>query len=178
MGPVRSSDLGRRRGDGFSLVEVVIAVAVVALGLTAILGLLPGLSRQSADSTDTQTALGLPDALRLELSRRARGDFDGFAASLPEMSADPETGLRLVAAKNGGNLRSLDAAETPAADQYFLVVVRRLTAAPLAYDPAAAYLAVNVLVAFPYRPLAPDGLAPASAVAARQSINFNLVLNR
>lgn len=167
---------GRR--ESFTLIEVVLAIAIIAIGVTAILGLLPGLVRQAGAAADTQTALRLTDAVHLTLAARGQNGFDALAVSVPVMSIDPENGLELVAAKDGTQLRWLDPAESPPVDQYFLLTVRRFPDGPLAYAPSGACLALNVLVAWPYRPLGPAGWLPPTAPDARQTVNFNVVLNR
>lgn len=61
-----SGRCGRRRQQGFSLVEVVLAVGIVAFALLAIFGLLGGSLKTSADT------LGAAEALN------ARETLDGF----------------------------------------------------------------------------------------------------
>ena len=64
---------------GFSLIEVVVAVGIFATAVVVVLAMLPGLSRQAADSADAMTAQRLPDAVRLELERlSASGGFDAL----------------------------------------------------------------------------------------------------
>ena len=164
-----------RRQPGFSLVEVVLAVAIIAVGVTAVLELLPALGRQSRVAAETQTALRLTDAVRLELVRRAAENFSGLAGSIPVMTADPTAGLQLVAARDGSALHWLSADSATARDQYFLLTVRRF---PLAFDPAADCLAVEVLIAWPYRVPTPAGLLDPTNPRERETVSFNLGLNR
>ena len=167
-----------RRHSGFSLVEVVLAVAIIAVGVTAVLELLPALGRQSRAAAETQTALRLTDAVRVELARRAAGNFSGFAGSIPVMAADPTVGLQLAAARDGSFLHWLPADPATARDQYFLLTVRRFPQPSLAFDPAADFLAVEVLVAWPYRVLTPAGLLDPTNSRDRETVSFNLALNR
>lgn len=147
----------RRERRAFSLLEVVLAVALVGGGVAVVLGLLPALLRNAVDSLATQTALRLADAIEVEL-RDSDGNF---------------TERQFVAAREGVDLRRLSV-ESPARDQYFLVTVRPLAAGALSRAP----LAVNVTVAWPYRRLTPEGLEPASPAGVRQSLRFNLGVRR
>ena len=151
---------------------------MVAIGVTAVLGLLPALARQGADDADVQTALRLTDAIQLALAQRATAGFGALADAIPEMSADLESGLKLVARRDGTVVRWLDPDEAPFQDQYFLIVVRRFSTGPLAYVPPSACLAVNARISWPYRPLTPAGRPPPSPGVGRQAVSLNLAVNR
>jgi prepilin-type N-terminal cleavage/methylation domain-containing protein len=168
-----------RRRRAFSLVEVVIAVAVVAVGTVTILALLPGIARRSTDSQDAQVALRLPDAVTYELRAQAvqRG-FDGLAATVGVMSSGADEGLLLVAARDGSQVRLFNGAESPARDQHYLIEVRRFGAGDLAYSAGSAVLPLNVRVSWPYRQFTPEGLMPVTPVADRQTVSFNLGIGR
>jgi len=177
----RHSSLLRQR-RGFSLVEVVIAVGIFALAVTALLALLPSLARQSSDSADSLTAQRLPDAIRVELRRLAiSGGFDALANAIPVMSAPLQDGLALVATRDGARLHSLaylppaEAEQIPSAAQYFLVELWRFNQPPLSYDPAGATLALHARVSWPYRN--PGSAAP-TPLADRQQITFTVSLTR
>lgn len=164
---------------GFSLIEVVMAIGLVAGGVAVVLAMLSGIARQSSDSKELQVALGLSDAVRVQLElERASLDFSSLVAAIPVMAADQTVGRQYVVERNGTNLRLLTGSESPARDQYFLIVVRRFNSGALVYDTTAPYVALNVVVTWPYRVLAPGELLPATSSDARQSINFNLVLNQ
>ncbi|MBI2497848.1 MAG: prepilin-type N-terminal cleavage/methylation domain-containing protein [Opitutae bacterium] len=171
----------RIRQAGFSLLEVVIAVGVFALAVTAVLALLPMLTRQAAAAADTLAAQQFPDALRVELQRLARADFDALAAAIPVMTAPLENGLPFVATRDGARLHSsghlpppVDA-RIPDAEQYFAIEVWRFNQPPLAYDPGAAVLPLYVRVSGPCR--IPGSTAP-TALADRHQVTFTLALNR
>ncbi len=168
----------RRTWFGFSLIEVVIAIAIVTGGVAVILGLLPSMARQSIDSADTQTALRLADSVQVQLVADASGGFDAFASTIPVMTGDPTIGRHYVAERDGSNLRPETGGENPSRGQYFLIVVRRYASPPLAYDSQAGYLATNVVVAWPYRPLTPGGLSQATDPGSRELVSFNLAINR
>jgi hypothetical protein len=175
----RSRSVLRR---AFSLVEVVIATGVFALAVTAVLGLLPALTRQSSDSGDSLTAQRLPDSIRLELQRlSATGGFDALANSAPIMSAPLLDGLTLVAPRDGARLHSLVYLPPPpggriqSSEQYFLVEVWRFNRVPLSYDPLSAVLPLYARVSWPYRV---PGSADVTPLADRQQITFAVSLTR
>ena len=163
----------------FSLLEVALAVAIVAGAVVVILALLLQLGKQAARSEETHVALRLPDAVATELRALAtqRG-FDALAVGIAVMSAAADEGLLLVAARDGSQVRLLSAGESPPREQYFLIEIRRFPAAPLAYSASGAVLPLSVRVSWPYRSLTPAGLTDAAPFAERQSVNFNLPLNR
>lgn len=163
----------------FSLIEVVITVAIVAGAVLVILALLSQLGKQAARSDDAHTALRLPDAVAVELRALvARRGFDAVAGSAAVMSAATDAGLLLVAARDGTQVRPLTAGEAPPREQYFLVEIRRFPAAPLAYSASASAVALNVRVSWPYRVFTPTGLTAVAPFVDRQNVNFNLAINR
>lgn len=169
----------RRQTWGFSLIEVVIAIGIVAGGVAVILGLLPGLSRQSTESGETQVALRFTDAVRVQMeTEKNQNGFNALASSIPVMTGNSDTGLLYIAERDGTNLRPLIAGESPARDQFYLITVRRFSGGVLAYDSNAGYLAANVVVSWPYRILTPAGLLAETSSEDRSRINFNVALNR
>lgn len=172
----------RRSSPGFSLVEVVVAVAIFAVAVSAILGLLPALMRQAGISAVSLTAARLPDALRAELQRVvSAGGFDALASEVKVLAAHPPETCELVADRNGSRLHTINylpppAAERIAADErYFLVEAWRFGAPPLAFETGGAVLALHVRVSWPYRiPGAPDPVP----LADREQLAFALAINR
>ena len=156
---------------GFSLIEVVIAIGVVAGGVAVVLGLLPMLTRNSQDANDAQTALRLSDSVTIELREQTSSDFNSYAVSIPA------AGIDLVAEKNGTNVRSLSMTDNPIRDRYFLINVRKFTTGSLAYTSGDGVLPLQVTISWPYRVLAAGTLLPESAVDERQTVTFNLALN-
>src|SRR5688572_10829598 len=73
--------------SAFSLIEVIMAVAVFAVSITVILALLPGLTGRGVETGDRLVATRLPAALQAELARLAIPDFDALAGQVPVMSA-------------------------------------------------------------------------------------------
>jgi len=175
-------DMGSATASGctaFSLIEVVFAVAIFTLAITAILALLPSTVRQVSESRDTQAAARLGDAVLLEMQHlAAQNGFDSLATGIPVMDDSFDTGLLLVASRDSPDVRPLATIEPVLRDQYFLVELRRFPAGQLAYDPAAAYLALSVRVSWPYRALTPQGLAALTEVRNREQALFTIVINR
>lgn len=138
---------------GFSLVEVVIAVGVMGVAATAVLALLPLLARQATESADLLTAQQLPDAVRIELRRRAMGSLPSLAAGLPALVDSEGDGFVLVAPRDGGRvLAEMDAGTALAeAARYFRIDVSRFASGPMAFAPDRNALVVWVRVSWPYR---------------------------
>jgi len=166
----------------FSLIEVVMAVAIFAVAVTALLGLLPTLTRQSATSNDTLVVRRLPDALAVELKRLAvAGGIDALAVEATLLTDTMPATCQFVATRDGGRLHSLDYLpplpdETiEAGRQYFLLEIWSFPAAPLAYQPGAPTLALHVRASWPYRLPGSDSITP---LANRERVSFNLGFNR
>jgi len=172
------SDIMQAR-RAFSLIEVVIAVALMAVGVVAMLGLLAGMSRQTTDADDLQTATQITGAISTELAGLARQQGLGaLAAGIPVMAPGVDQGLLFVADRDGMDLRLLTAGELAGRDQYFLIEVRRFPAGPLSYVPDSAVLPLSVRVSWPYRAGGPGALAAAVPFGERQQFNFGLVVSR
>ena len=167
----------RRRG-GFSLIEVVIAIAIVAGGVTVILGLLPAMAQKASDSADTHTALRMAGGVMAQLKAEADGGFDTLVGSIPVMQANPDVGRQYGAEREGSDIRLVSTAPADANGQYFLIVVRKYGSGPLAYDGQGVLLNVNVVVSWPYRVPSASGLTHASTAVERRSVTYNLALNR
>jgi multisubunit Na+/H+ antiporter MnhC subunit len=172
----------RRQTCGFSLVEVIIAVGIFATAVAVILALLAPLSRQAAASTDSLTALRLPDAIRAELGRLGRvGGFDALAGQTKPMAAPLPATLALGASRDATRIQSLSYLP-PAApdqvtqgDQFFLIEAWTFNQAPMAYDPSGTVLALHVRVSWPYFT---PGSAAATPAADREQVTFSLSLVR
>jgi len=167
---------------GFSLVEVILAVGIFALAVTAMLALLPSLARQSAQSADSLVALRLPDAVRIELQRVATvGGFDALAAETKPMTAPLPATLTLAASRDAARVQTKNYLPPPVTDQvgdeeqYFLIEAWSFNAAPLAFDASGTLLALHVRVSWPYRI---PGSVTATPLADREQLAFNLALSR
>lgn len=129
-----------RPRTGFSLLEVVFATAVFAIGILASLGLLATGVRQSRNAADRETALRLAD--RIELEARL------WIA--PESFADFSS-LRLVAARDGGGI-TLQTDVATGASAYFLVEITAFTDGPFRYSPDSPSLIAWARISWPYQP--------------------------
>jgi prepilin-type N-terminal cleavage/methylation domain-containing protein len=169
-----------RRGRAFSLIEVIVAVAVFAISITIILALLPALTSRGTDTADRLVAARLPDALRVELGRLAVPGFDALAGQAPTLGVMLEGGLAFVAARDGTRLHSRDylppsTGRIEPGGQYFLIECWRFPDGPLRFEASQSSLALAVRVSWPYR--LPESSSPTS-VESRQEILFTVGLNR
>lgn len=163
---------------GFTLIEVVFAVGILAGSMAVVLSLLPSLVRQSSDSADRLVAQRMGDAVRIELELEAAAiGFDALATAVPIMSSPLSNGLDLVATSQGLQLeRVAGGGGTIAADdQRFLVEIWRFSRSPLRYDANAATLPLYVRVSWPYR--LPGTVAP-TEVGDRDEFTFAMALDR
>ncbi|MDD2765677.1 MAG: prepilin-type N-terminal cleavage/methylation domain-containing protein [Opitutaceae bacterium] len=163
---------------GFTLVEVVVAIGILALMLIAGLGLLAVSARSGGDGFDADATVRLGENVQGELERLKHGaDLAGLAAIIPPSGA--ATPLRLVATRDGRRVLRCDGA-APAADRalddpaqpgiavrdrYYLLEVEQQLDLP--YVPDAGFLAVSVRVTWPYQ--VPTGPAVPDATAADAS---------
>jgi len=167
--------------SAFSLLEVIIAVALFATSVTVVIALLPALTRHGALVQDTLAAQRLPDALKVELSRlAASGGLDALAGWAPIMSSSSGGGLALVATRDAARLHSLNyqpplVGLIPDEAQYFLVECWRFPDEPLRFDPQKQFLPLAVRVSWPYR--LPGSTAP-TADTARTQVSFTASLTR
>jgi len=172
--------LAAGRARGFSLVEVVLAIGVLAIAVAGVLALLPPLTREVADTSDAMTAQRLPEAVHVELERLAAGGSLAGLASRLTVAGNAST-LRLVAARDGTHVQPMDTADLPPEKQYFLIELWRFPPGPLAYELATgAVLPAWARVSWPYRrPGGADGIADVeTAPADRASFTFTVAVNR
>lgn len=163
---------------GFSLVEVVIAVGVFAVAVTAILAVLPSVTRQNAEFADRMVAQRLPAALHTELARlAATSGYDVLATSVPVMTTSLDAGLSFVATRDGSSLGAISSsgADIPVDERYFQIETWRFDRVPLTYDASGAVLALFVRVTWPYRL---PGSADATPLRSRNELTFTTALNR
>ena len=171
-----------RHSAGFTLIEVVVAVALFAVGVTAMLGLLPSVTRVSDRSTDTMNALRLPDALRIELRRMvAVGGLDALGEQTKPFAVPLPDTCVLVATRDVSRVAALDYQPPASPDQidasahYFLIEAWRFSDPPLAFAPGDSVLALHIRVSWPYRIPGSSVMTPATE---REHVDFNLALNR
>lgn len=181
MKPTRQSG----HPSAFTLLEVLLAVAIFAGAIVVVLSMLPGLTRQGSAAIGASEAQGLPDALTVELQRLAQGNLDALAARIPVMAAPLRDGLPLVAARSGTRVASLDYRAPGATDQiaeaeqYYRVECWRFAEEPLRFDATKHVLALYVRVSWPY--LGPGGAGrPAITTEERdrRELTFTVSLRR
>jgi type II secretory pathway pseudopilin PulG len=158
----------------FTLVEVVMALGILAVTVVAVLALQGAVSRSAAEISGQERAAQLVDASMVELARlRDRpvtpgqpGRLDALASLIPATgSAHP---WQLVATRDGVRVISESDADDPAAgiplrDRFYVIEVRQQPP-PLNYVHDAGYLAVELTIRWPYQ--IPAGGGPDSAMAA------------
>jgi type II secretory pathway pseudopilin PulG len=148
--------------SGFSLVEVIVAIGLVAVVLIALLAAFGPMARSAGNAADAQVAGRLAGNIQLELERlQAELGLEGLAAAVPPAgSAAP---LLLVATRDGQRVLRADGAalatdhalNEPALpgiarrDRYFVAEVTQQLDLP--YVAGAGFLAVSVRVQWPYR---------------------------
>jgi len=151
-----------RRTSAFTLIEVVVALGLLAASVMFTVSLQSSISRSIAGTADSARAAQLVDASLLELQRlrdvslgNGPGDrLQALAAIIP--GAQDPLSLRLVGAKNGTVVfRETDLDVSPtridAADRFYLVEVKQQLV-PLDYVTGAGFLAITLKISWPYLP--------------------------
>lgn len=139
----------RKRHDnlGFSLVELVVALGICAIGLVALVGLLATAARQAGAAAESATAQRVFAAVQAEV---ARGGVDAVLAALAN-AGDPVDESEGVFANRAGTVIG-DAARIPAEDRFFAILLERNPdLSPPASDAVSGYLAFQVRIEWPYR---------------------------
>ena len=123
---------------GFALIEVVMALGVLALAVISLLAFLASAAGAEGEMADAQAAASLGGPVQAELERlQAELGFDGLAAAVPP--AGSPAPLRLVATRDGRRALRADGAAAAAdrplndptlpgiarRDRYFLVEITR-----------------------------------------------------
>ncbi|OHE86599.1 MAG: hypothetical protein A3G75_11990 [Verrucomicrobia bacterium RIFCSPLOWO2_12_FULL_64_8] len=185
------------RTRAFTLVEVIVAVGVFAVAVTAALGLLSSQSRRASDLDDAQTAARLGTGIQQELERlKTAIGIEGLAAVIPPAESDAP--MQLAAPRDGHRVLRCDGAAAAAdrplndgllpgiawRDRFFLAEISQQLDLPFAA--AAGYLAVTARISWPHR--LPAGPATQAAVspdadpsqmvpaAQRDTLTLNFVL--
>jgi len=171
-----------RPGPAFSLVEVVVAIGILAVTLVAVLGLAGSTMRSAGAAADRAVAARLGANVRSELEQlKADLGMSGLAAIVPRGGAAAP--LQLVATRDGRRMLRADGAAAAAnhalndpvqpgiarRDRYFLAEVTQQLDLPYASD--AGYLALTVRVSWPgVLPVGPatPGATAVDADAARE----------
>jgi MSHA pilin protein MshD len=74
---VRACGISRHRNRGVTLIELVIAITIVAISVTAVVGALTAISTRSADAMVRQQAIAVAQAYLEEILERPIADPDG-----------------------------------------------------------------------------------------------------
>lgn len=164
----------------FSLIEVIVAVAVFAGTVTVVLALLPALTGRGIEAADRLVAARLPGALQAELARVAAPGFDALAAQAPVMGTPLENGLAFVATRGGARLQVRDYlpqanGRIPREEQYFLIECWRFADGPLRFQDSQSALALAVRVTWPYRL---PGTNTPTPPESRHELMFTVGVNR
>jgi hypothetical protein len=163
-----------RTAPAFTLVEVVMAIGVLAGTVVTVLVLQGAIGRSVSEISSQERASQLMDASMIELARlRDRPVADGQPNRLDALAAvipasDSSQPLKLVGARDG--LRVVNEGEAddptigvPRRDRYYVIEVRQQPA-PLDYRRDAGYLALRLTVRWPYQ--IATGAGPADVIAA------------
>lgn len=164
---------------GFTLVEVVLAIGVVAVMALSMLGLLPALTRGAAESADRLAAQRLTDSVQVELRRLVTElGFDRLASDVPTMTTPFQPGYPMAAGRDGLRVFAFESppvvtGRIPTDQQFFSVELWRFSGAPL--NDVTVTLAVQVRVSWPY--CVPGSTSPVP-FENRSQFSFNAVINR
>lgn len=91
----------RQRGSAFSLLEVVVAVGIFALGIAAVVTLFAPAAKSVAANSDAEAAAAVAQALAIQLQRRVvPTDPNPFAAVVALLKKSTATGGHELTAEN------------------------------------------------------------------------------
>lgn len=176
-GTVRPTACCMSHRAAFSLVEVVIAIGVVATAVTAVVALLAALSRHASGADQSLAATRLADSVTEALLELAAADgLQSLAMRVPAMTSDPESALLFLSDRSGLELRPATEGGTGADEGFFLVCVRRFGDGPLRLQPDACSAAFNVVVMWPYLVSSAEGAPRRCPPADRERIEFNVAV--
>jgi hypothetical protein len=166
----------------FSLVEVVVAIGLMAGALVAILGLLAATTHSAGDSLEAQGCASLGASTQCELDRLKNAvGLSGLAALVPP--AGSGAALRFVGTRDGLRVQCVDAADSAAnrslrdpvlpgiavRDRFFLIELTQVPEWGTAND--MGFVAVSARCSWPYElPLGPGtpGASECDADPARE----------
>jgi type II secretory pathway pseudopilin PulG len=172
------------KAAAFTLVEVVVALGLLAGVVILAVSLQSSINRSIADAANQGRAAQMVDAILVELERirdtpaanGAGNALEALASIVP--GAQDASALRLVGASTGTQVvleSEADSGRTTlaSAERFFLVEVRQ-EPPPLGYSAGAGFLALRLRISWPYRPSASGTNA---AVDSRiSSLVFNAAL--
>jgi type II secretory pathway pseudopilin PulG len=172
---------------GFSLVEVIVALGIVAFAFVGLLGIIPsGLSsfRQSVDQARALTALNMvASAVRnskfdkIDLgNKKAYYKFPQFfsdsssAASFEYWTQQDNWGARFLLLEDGSIYKKLSPnSPAPKAALYLVLDPPGVSSAPAGNNMAAGPLVVNAFVVWPYRSSLDGGVDDNSTIPSTRA---------
>lgn len=158
----------RKTLAAFSLVEVVVALGMIAVTMTALLGLLSALQSQGNDSDERSRSLTAASAAAAFL--RSAG-FNETVSHAVSPGATASTGQRIYLGRD--LVKTGWDADVPTSERFYAVTIERITdISPAGSDFAAGFIAVTLRVEWPAAAL--DG-SSASNVSVLRS---NFVISR
>jgi prepilin-type N-terminal cleavage/methylation domain-containing protein len=183
----------RSRARGFSLLEVIVALGVFALGIVGVIGLLAPVSKSVSAAGETEAAARVAEAV---LARLRALPFDQAALLLQDQAAmqkndaagnyNPNDGSHpaVLFAKTSGDVGVysatrkswLDASGAAVAnnDKYFEIeLIRDATLSPAANDAGAAMLAFSVRVRWPSFAPSANGLGVQIGAGQTGAVTFD-----
>jgi prepilin-type N-terminal cleavage/methylation domain-containing protein len=141
----------RRGTRGFTLLEVVVAVGVFAFGIVVVIGMFAPLARSVGQAAEAETAAGVAELLKAELTQRVRS-AGSFQPVLELLTAEDGTrdgtqshSHRLFANRGATKLwQGLDA------EKFFEITVTRNAAlSPSERDDQAIVFAYTARISWP-----------------------------
>lgn len=148
---------------GFSLIEVVLALGVLAVGLTAVLGLMAGAVKLTAAAAERH---GAERALADGIAELERLGFVAAAAKVTPATAMPADEARFHVSRDG--VRAGWGSALGLEDRFYVVTVYRVeNLSPPSTDATGAALAVQVRVEW-----------PANTAAERSALQLSHALRR
>ncbi len=166
--PFIAATVKARRIPAFSLVEVVVAVGIFAIGIVGVLGLLSPSIKSVSEVGDTAVANRLADNIQVELERLG---FTAVTTALPNSGAL----ITLVANRDGSRVLLSTVADNDVAatdrppgilhrDRYYGITVQQLSSLPYVAANSPGFIALSVRVVWPYQiPVGPAGATTSPA---------------
>ena len=156
----------------FSLVEVVVAVGIFALGIVGVIGLLSPSIKSVTEVADSTVATRLGENIQVELERLG---FTTVTGALPNANSK----MTLVANRDGSRValvaggtadNDVVSGNPPGIlnrDRYYGITVQQLPSLP--YVSGNGFIALSVRVVWPYQTAA--GAAAATTLPASEAAN-------
>lgn len=149
---------------GFSLLEIVIAVAIFSTAIVAILGLMGPLTNATREVLDSSVAARLADNVDRELKRGLNFAELGIAtdsASNPLVLYGTQDGSRVILHQDRLNLSTDNPPGILPRDRYFVLFIAKLNLP----DSGANFRALVIRTEWPYAPQQEPATPPVSDVS-------------